>query len=107
MSTQQRPWSNTHVHRSAERRAQGATGGAHGAIPPIPYESREIERREGDGERCARAKTFKLHKVLCHLRAQRSDLESKRARGGAEIPYKNPPHTSVLVRGVRQRRRAP
>ena len=60
MSTQQRPWSNTHVHRSAERRAQGqgATGGAHGAIPPIPYESREIERREGDGERCARAKTF-------------------------------------------------
>eukprot|EP00964_Phaeocystis_antarctica_P025713 scaffold14478_cov73-Phaeocystis_antarctica.AAC.1 len=33
--------------------------------------------------------------------------EGKRARGGAEIPYKNPPHTSVLVRGVRQRRRAP
>ena len=26
--------------------------------------------------------------------------EGKRARGGAEIPYKNPRHTSVLVRGV-------
>eukprot|EP00964_Phaeocystis_antarctica_P145699 scaffold111808_cov54-Phaeocystis_antarctica.AAC.1 len=27
--------------------------------------------------------------------------------GEPKSPYKNPPHTSVLVRGVRQRRRAP
>ena len=34
--------------------------------------------------------------------------EGKRGRGGEpEIRSKNPPHTSVLVRGVGQRRRAP